>query len=110
MKVLIINTTIDETKSSRILTSIDNAITMNLYLMSRNNKSGQWNDSLNRLTANHIWSKYTFIDEKAAYIGTFKSMNEVLVKHTFLGNVLILTHEQWLDKTNPNWRNELRSW
>jgi hypothetical protein len=112
MKVLIINTTIDEKSSSRALGAVDNAITMELYHKYRinSNVGGSWHNSLNRLTANHIYSKYTFIDEKNAYIGTFDSMDKVLEKNSFLGNVLVLTHEQWLDKQNPEWRNVYKSW
>ena len=112
MKVLIINTTIDEKSSSRSLRGVDSAITMELYHKYRinSNVGGSWYDPLNRLTANHIYSKYTFIDEKNAYIGTFDSIDKVLEKVPFLGNVLVLTHEQWLDKQNPEWRNVYKSW
>ena len=103
MKVLIINTSIDETKSGRQLTGIDSAITFELYYKYRSN-----NKCHLHITANHLWSKYTFIDEKDAYIGTFNSMDKLLVKQPFLGNVLIVTHEQWLDKQNPKWRTEPR--
>lgn len=110
MKVLIINTSINEAALSRSLTGTDTAITLELYSKYSLNDSvgGSWDDPLNRLTANHTWSKYTFIDEKVAYIGTFNSMDKLLKKVPFLGNVLILTHEQWLDKQNPNWRTEPR--
>ena len=110
MKVLIINTTIDENSSSRSLNGIDTAITMELYMKYRTPtiKYGVWSDSLNRLTANHVWSKYTFIDEEAGYIGTFDSIDEVLERNPFLGNVLVLTHEQWLDKQNPEWKTTPR--
>jgi hypothetical protein len=112
MKVLIINTTINERESSRCLGKIDNALTMELYYKYRVNANvgGIWSDSLNRLTANHVYSKYTFIDEKKAYIGTFDSMDDVLNKNPFMGNVLILTHEQWLDKQNPNWKTQYKGW
>jgi hypothetical protein len=107
MKVLIINTSIDEKSSSRSLNGLDSAITFELYDKYRINSKigGSWDDSLNRLTANHVYSKYTFIDEKRAYIGTFDTMDQVLNKHPFLGNVLVITLEQWLDKQNPDWRN-----
>lgn len=110
MKVLIIRKDIDENSSSRSLSGIDSAITFELYKKYTVNSKigGSWNSPLNRLTANHIYDKYTFIDEKHAYIGTFKSMDKVLEKNPFMGNVLILTHEQWLDKQNPNWKNEPR--
>jgi len=110
MKVLIIRTDIDENLSSRCLSGIDSAITFELYEKYRINSKvgGSWDSSLNRLTANHYYDKYTFIDEKSAYIGTFKSMNKVLEKNPFMGNVLILTHEQWLDKQNPNWKTNPR--
>jgi hypothetical protein len=101
MKVLIINTTIDEKSSSRLLGGVDSAITMELYRKYR---------SPFHISANHVWSKYTFIDEKNAYIGTFDSMDKVLAKNPFLGNVLVLTHEQWLDKQNPEWRSIYKSW
>jgi hypothetical protein len=104
MKVLIINTTIDETKSSRSLNGIDSAITFELYIKYRCNA----NPCHLHITANHLWSKYTFIDEKTAYIGSFDSMDKVLEKNPFMGNVLILTHEQWLDKQNPDWRTNPR--
>lgn len=110
MKVLIINTTIEENYSSRSLNGIDTAITLELYGRYRINSNcgGDWDAPLKRLTANHRWSKYTFIDEKIGYIGTFNSMDKVLKKNLFLGNVLILTHEQWLDKQNPEWRTNPR--
>lgn len=100
MKVLIIRTDIDETSSSRSLSGIDSAITFELYKKYRCNS----NSCHLHITANHCYDKYTFIDEKSAYIGTFKSMNKVLEKNPFMGNVLVLTHEQWLDKQNPNWK------
>lgn len=110
MKVLIIRTDIDETASSRSLTGIDTAITMELYNKYRVNSrvGGNWDDPLNRLTANHCYDKYTFLDEKIGYIGTFRTMDKLLVKNPFLGNVLVLTHEQWLDKQCPNWKNNPR--
>tara|TARA_R110000764_G_scaffold54201_3_gene118102 strand:- start:1681 stop:1986 length:306 start_codon:yes stop_codon:yes gene_type:complete len=101
MKILIINTDIDEAADSRSLTGVDDAITMELYKKYR---------SPLRLTANHQWSKYTFIDEKDEYIGTFYTMDKLLVKNPFLGNVLILTHEQWLDKQNKDWRTKYTHW
>ena len=101
MKILIINTDIDETANSRSLTGVDAAITMELYIKYR---------SPMRLTANHSWDKYTFIDEKDEYIGTFDTMDKLLVKNPFLGNVLILTHEQWLDKQNKDWRTKYTHW
>ena len=101
MKILIINTDIDETANSRSLTGVDAAITMELYVKYR---------SPMHLTANHMWSKYTFIDEKNEYIGTFDTMDKLLVKNPFLGNVLILTHEQWLDKQNKDWRTKYTHW
>ena len=104
MKVLIIRTDIDEKSSSRSLTGTDSAITFELYKKYRCDS----NPCHLHITANHTWSKYTFIDEKSAYIGTFDSMNKVLEKNPFLGNVLVLTHEQWLDKQNPEWRNNPR--
>lgn len=104
MKVLIINTTIDEKASSRTLGGIDSAITFELYKKYR----CDGNPCSLHITANHLWDKYTFIDEKNEYIGTFKSMDNLLVKNPFMGNVLVLTHEQWLDNQNPNWKNEPR--
>jgi hypothetical protein len=104
MKVLIIRTDIDENSSSRSLTGIDSAITFELYKKYRCDS----NPCHLHITANHYYEKYTFIDEKCAYIGTFNSMDKVLEKNPFLGNVLILTHEQWLDKQNPNWKTNPR--
>jgi len=104
MKVLIINTTIEENYSSRMLGGIDAAITFELYQKYR----VESNPCHLHITANHTWSKYTFIDEKDAYIGTFHSMDKLLTKVPFLGNVLIVTHEQWLDKQNPEWRTTPR--
>lgn len=98
MKVLIIRTDIDENSSSRSLTGIDSAITFELYKKYR----------YLGITANHYYNKYTFIDEKCAYIGTFRSIDKILEKNPFLGNVLVLTHEQWLDKQNPNWKTNPR--
>lgn len=107
MKVLIIRTDINvDSFGGRALSGVDTAVSSELYHKYRinSNVGGDWSSPLNRLTANHIWDKYTFIDEKCAYIGTFKSIDEVLEKNPFMGNVLILTHEQWLDKQNPEWR------
>jgi len=99
MKVLIINTGKDQ--QNGLLTGVDDAITMELYFKYR---------SPMRLTANHMWSKYTFIDEKNEYIGTFGKMEDLLKKNPFLGNVLILTHEQWLDKQNKDWKTKYTHW
>tara|TARA_A200000159_G_scaffold51421_1_gene47449 strand:- start:1434 stop:1745 length:312 start_codon:yes stop_codon:yes gene_type:complete len=99
MKVLITRTDIDETQSSRSLTGIDSAITMELYKKYR---------SPMHLSANHIWDKYTFIDEKNEYIGTFNTMDDLHKKNPFLGTTLMLTHEQWLDKVNPEWKEVKR--
>ena len=107
-KILIIRTDIDEKESSRSITGTDNAITMELY-----RKYGCKADPCHlNISANHSWSKYTFIDEKLEYIGTFKTMDKLyeaqvrryLHSEPYLGNVLILTHEQWLDKEFPGWR------
>ncbi len=104
MKVLIINTTIDETANSRALTGIDAAITFELY----KKYNVESTTCYFHITANHLWSKYTFIDEKDEVITTSGTMSKVLEKTPFLGNVLILTHEQWLDKVNPEWRTVKR--
>jgi len=107
MKLLIIRTDIDETESAfksstRSLTGTDSAITMELY---KKYRLGENNSSCRlHITANHTWSKYTFIDEKNEDIGTFRTMDDLQEKNPFLGNTLILTHEQWLDKANPNWK------
>jgi len=110
MKVLIIRTDIEDNCNSRCLSGIDSAMTFELYHKYRVNSKvgGGWDSPLNRLTANHYYDKYTFIDEKSAYIGTFKSMTKVLENNPFMGNVLVLTHEQWLTKQNPNWKSEPR--
>jgi hypothetical protein len=109
-KILIIRTDIDETGSSiRCLKGVDSAFTMELYYKYR---------SPMRISANHMWSKYTLIDEKNEYMGTFNSMQELIetypkrIKSEPLGNVLILTHEQWLDKVEPKWREieQYQSW
>lgn len=104
MKVLIIRTDIDETSSSRSLSGTDSAMTFELYKKYRCDS----NACHLHITANHYYDKYTFIDEKSAYIGTFKSMDKVLEKNPFMGNVLVLTHEQWLDKQNPKWKTNPR--
>lgn len=104
MKVLIINTTIEDNYTSRSLGGVDSAITFELY---KKYRCGDHPCHLH-ITANHMWSKYTFIDEKDQYVGTFSSMDKLLEAKIFLGNVLIVTHEQWLDKQNPNWKTEKR--
>ena len=104
MKVLIINTVKEQ--QDGLSSNIDNAMTMELYKKSRKNKSGEYYQPLNRLTANHIWDKFIFIDEKSAYIGTSNAIEDFLKESPFLGNCLILTHEQWLDKQNVDWRTE----
>lgn len=97
MKVLIIRTDINNVDSfgGRVLSGIDTAISSELY----NKYSSTFG-----ISSNHMWDKYTFIDEKMCYIGTFDSMDKVLKRNPFMGNVLIVTHEQWLDKQNPEWR------
>ena len=89
MKVLIIKTEVECTG-----VNVNCAITTELY--KKYNSLG--------ISSNHMWSKYTFIDEKDQYIGTFRSMDELLERRPFLGNVLTVTHEQWLGKVNPNWK------
>ena len=98
MKILIINTTIEDNYKSRSLDGTNSAITMELYK--------KYGDTLG-ITANHMWSKYTFIDEKNQYIGTFINTSDLLFNR-FLGSCLIVTHEQWLDKQNPNWKTNPR--
>jgi hypothetical protein len=104
MKVLIINTTYEDNWKSRSMNGTDAAITFELY---KKYRCGGHKCHLH-ITANHTWDKYTFIDEQKEYIGTFSSMDKVLEKNPFLGNVLVLTHEQWLDKQNPEWRTNPR--
>tara|TARA_B110000858_G_scaffold188471_1_gene234041 strand:+ start:1453 stop:1806 length:354 start_codon:yes stop_codon:yes gene_type:complete len=107
-KILIIRTDIDEKKSSRAFTGVDSALTMELY---RKYACGNHSCRL-KISANHYYSKYTLIDEKCNYIGTSDSMEELYKAQTkrylhsepYLGNVLILTHEQWLDKQLPMWK------
>ncbi len=99
MKVLIINTAKDQ---SGLVTGVDDAMTMELYRKYRCNS----HPCHLHITANHIWSKYTFIDEKNEYIGTFNTMEDLLKKNPFLGNCLTLTHEQWLDKQNADWKTK----
>ena len=106
-KILIIRTDIDETGSSiRCLTGVDSAFTGELYNKYRSSMG---------ISANHMWSKYTLIDEKKEYMGTFNSMQELIetypkyIHNEPLGNVLILTHKQWLDKMRPDWR-EVKSY
>ncbi len=110
MKVLIINVSIDETKSSRSLGGLDNAITMGLYKKYRlGNNDLPWNVAINRLTANHMYDKYTFIDEKTGYVGSFRTMNKLIEKIPFIGNCLTVTTEQWLDKHYKGWRENPRN-
>jgi hypothetical protein len=104
MKVLIINTTYEDNWTSRSMNGTDSAITFELY----KKYSCNGHKCSLHITANHVWDKYTFIDEQKEYIGTFSSMDKVLEKNPFLGNVLIVTHEQWLDKVNPEWRTNPR--
>lgn len=109
-KILIIRTDIDEKESSRRFTGVDSALTMELY---RKYRLGNPSCCL-KISANHYYSKYTLIDEKYEYMGTFDSMQKLIetyperIKSEPLGKVLILTHEQWLDKANPEWREVKR--
>ena len=96
MKVLIINTVKDS--QNGMLTGTDSAITFELYRKYRNLG----------ITASHMWSKYIFIDEKDEYIGTFSTMDKVIESKGFLGNCLVVTHEQWLDRCNPEWKTTPR--
>lgn len=100
MKILIIRTDIDETASSRALGGVDSAFGFEMY----KKYVGDDKPCSFHICANTSWSKYTFLDEKAEYVGTFRTMDKLLERNTFLGNCLILTHEQWLDKQEPNWR------
>ncbi len=100
MKVLIINKSINKTESHRSLGGLDTAITMGLYIKYR---------SALGISANHLYSKYTFIDEKNNYIGTFNTMDDLTKKIDFLGNVMIVTTEQWLDKNSKGWRKNPRN-
>jgi hypothetical protein len=114
MKILIINTTIEENNTGRGLNGLDSAMTSELYKAYRcNNTRG----CHLHITANHTWDKYTFIDEKDEYIGTFSHMDDIYKssylnkkgEYSFcLGNCLVLTHEQWLNKQNPEWKTEPR--
>ena len=113
MKTLIIRTDIDEiNEHGRLMTGVDSAITMELYIKYRCSAT---NCHLH-ISANHVWSKYTYIDEKWEYIGTFDTMQELYEAQTRrfihsepeIGEVLIQTHEQWLNKANPNWKKEKR--
>lgn len=99
MKIIIVRTDIDVNCKGRALSGIDSAMTSELY----RKYSG-----VLRICANNYYSRFTFIDEKEQYIGTFKNMGELLAKRDFVGNVLVLTHEQWLDKQNPEWRTHPR--
>ena len=102
MKILIINTVIDEQNG---MTGVDAAITFELYSAYRCKSTRGCHL---HITANHMWDKYTFIEEKDNYITTSDDIEGILKWKPFLGNCLILTHEQWLDKQNPNWRAEKR--
>jgi hypothetical protein len=104
MKVLIINTTLEDNYSSRMLSGTDTAIAFELYKKYGCDSNRCWL----HVNANQLYSKYTFIDERLAYIGSFDSMKSLLGSVPFLGNVLVLTHEQWLDKQNPKWKTEQR--
>ena len=99
MNILIINTDIDETKSSRRLNGVDSAITFELYK--------RYNTLLN-LSANNLWDKYTFINEEEAKISTYDTMDELLQEKGVVGNVLVTPHDSWLDKQNPEWRTAPR--
>lgn len=101
MKILIMRTDIDETESSRCLSGTDSAITMELYKKYRSPMG---------ISANHMWSKYTFIDEENEYIGTFDTMNDLSEKRpsvlteVFKEEVKVLDHVQWLASVNPEWK------
>ena len=99
MKTLIIRTDIDETASSRSLTGIDSAITMELY---------HYKSRMFKITANHLWDKYTYFDEDSKYIGTFKTMDSLI---SFLGTLTdcrIISHDVWLNKVCPDWTKNPR--
>lgn len=95
MKILIVNTEIEESTTSRRLTGLDSALSLELYKNYRHL----------RITANHVWDRYILIDEEEHYIGTFRTMGKLLSKHSSLENCSILTYDKWLNKINPEWRS-----
>lgn len=101
MKVLIINTTKNDS-GSNTLGGVDTAITMEMYKLYCNNKLNT------KVCANSMFSKYTLLDEKFGTVETYNTMDKLLSSVKWLGNCIIVTHEQWLDKICPNWREEPR--
>ncbi len=106
MKVLIIRTDIEEASTSRGLGKEDAAVTFELYKKYNLNATSCYF----HIKATNVWDKYTFIDERDETIDSFNTMAKLLNHVSFLGNVLVLTHEQWLDFHNPKWRTEYTRW
>lgn len=100
MTLLIVRTDIEDNNKGRSMDGVDSAITFELYSLYR---------SVFHLTANHVWSKYIVIDEEDNYIGTFRSVDEMIAKQiNRLAACSVITHEQWLNDRNPNWRTHPR--
>lgn len=98
-RILIVNT------SPKWCGKIERAMSIEMY-KTYTNRFG--------ISANHIWGKYTLIvdgkGENAPDIRSWDTMKDlfyerlVLKKDLCLGKVLILTHEQWLERVNPMWK------
>jgi len=71
------------------------------------------------ISASHLWRKYTLIvdgkGENARDIRSWDTMEDLFYERLYiqkdlcLGKVLILTHEQWLERVNPMWKKHYLS-
>jgi len=101
MNILIIRTDLYDDNNSRSLDGTDNAITMNIYNLYRSMG----------VTANHVYDKYTYVDLSARRIYSKDSMNDLLesIFHNGSREISITSHESWLDKVEPDWRDNPRN-
>jgi len=98
MSILIVRQDIEENSSGRSMTGVDSAMTFELYM---------YNDYMFNLSANHVWNKYILMNEETKYIGTFRTIEEVLKVKKDL-KPMILTHEEWLSNQREDWKTHPR--
>ena len=63
------------------------------------------------VTANHVYDKYTYVDLSAQEYNSKDSMNDLLesIFHNGSREISITSHESWLDKVEPDWRDNPRN-
>ena len=101
MKTLIINTTITGKEDSRALNGLDSALSVTLAM---------YKDRLFHVTANHLYSKFIYLNEDLGSVVTMRDIDEVANYIGNSSNITIVTHEQWLNANNPGWKDKYTSW